>query len=87
MTNIRLRLRNNHGGDFIAELVSPSPVFGDRISLLLAGDVVREYWVEGLGDSVFAQDGPGGEISLVSADVFVRETSDSRVRNSGRTGL
>lgn len=84
MTNIRIRLISNRDGSFIGEVVSPYVPTDMSLQLRLADDVVRDFYVEGVLESVFAQDGPDGPISLTSVDLAVSETMDSRVRESER---
>lgn len=85
MTNIRIRLVNSRDGQFITELLSPVVPTGEQIHLTLSDDVYRSFYIEGVVQSCFAQDGVDGPILLTSVELVVSETQRSRLRDEGRT--
>lgn len=86
-----IRLVLVSAGCVVAEVFSPVVpsvpfVAGGRPSLTvaLADGVERSYYVVGVGEYRYVQDGVGGPISLAECLVLVEETLDPRFANVAR---
>lgn len=84
---LRIRLIENRTGEYTGvDVFAPVVPSSQVLTLNLADDVEREFYIDGPGVSVFVQDGVSGPIVLSHVDLAVTETLDSRRRNlQGRT--